>query len=194
MSSNRVVLAATAVFGGALAAGIAPSLQGRAHAGQLPGAMTAQGLAVGGPALQLAAVIAGVFVFAAIGELAARRLAGIRWATVSYCVATASAPLALMTFGNVRHVLLHGAAAVGIILARRLNPRFTRDDVVLLPTLLATYFAFFDLGIGKTPYPTFLRAAIALFALRLVIGWKSRAARPAFAFFAAPLAFIFQLQ
>ncbi|HJT16882.1 MAG TPA: hypothetical protein VJ853_05825, partial [Thermoanaerobaculia bacterium] len=194
MSSSWPIRAASAVFGGALGAAIAPALQGRAHSGQLPGAMTARGLAVDGPALQLAAVVAGVFVFALIGELAARRLAGIRWATVSYCIAAASAPLAIMTFGNVRHVLLHGVAAVGIVLARPLNPRFTRDDVVLLPTLLATYFAFFDLGFGKTPYPTFLRAAIAVFALRLLIGWKSRSARPAFAFAAAPLAFVFQLQ
>ena len=191
MSFERI---STAVFGGALAIGFAQALQPRAAAGQLPGAMTSEGLSTGGPFVQLAVLIVAVFVFARLGDVAARRLAGIRWARVSYCAAMLSSPFALMHFGNVRHVLLHGVVAVAIVFLRSLNPRFSRDDVVLLPTLLATYFAFFDLGFGKTPYPTFLRAAIAVFALRLIVGWISKRARPALAFAAAPLAFAFQLQ
>jgi hypothetical protein len=191
MSSERI---STAVFGGALAIGFAQALQPHAAAGQLPGAMTSEGLSTSGPFVQLAVLIVAVFAFALLGDVAARHLAGIRWAKVSYCAAMLSSPLALMHFGNVRHVLLHGVAAIAIVFLRRLNPRFSRDDVVLLPTLLATYFAFFDLGFGKTPYPTFLRAAIAAFSLRLIVGWMSKSARPALAFAAAPLAFAFQLQ
>ena len=78
MSSSWSVRLSTAVFGAALVVGIAPALQGRAHPGQLPSAMTGQGLAVEGPALQLAALIVGVIAFAAIGDLAAQRLDGVR--------------------------------------------------------------------------------------------------------------------
>src|SRR5438045_6553393 len=109
MSSNWSVRIATSVFGAAVAIGIAPALQGRAHPGDVPGAMAAEGLSPNGPFLQLAALILAVVIFGALGEIAARRLAGIRWATISYCATTASAPLALMHFGTVRHVLLHGA-------------------------------------------------------------------------------------
>ena len=194
MWSNWSVRIATAVFGAAVAIGIAPALQGHARPGELPGAMAAEGLSPVGPVLQLAALIVFIVVFAALGDIVARRLEGIRWATASYCVAMISAPLALMHFGNIRHVLLHGGAAAAIVLARKLDPRFNRDDVVLLPVLLSCYFAFFDLGFGKTPYPTFLRAAITVFALRIIVGWMSKRPRPALAFFAAPLAFVFQLQ
>ena len=68
-----------------------------------------------------------------------------------------------MHYGNLRHVLLHGVVAIGIIFARKLNPRFSRDDAILIPVFLATYFALLDLGFGKTPYPTALRAAIVVF-------------------------------
>src|SRR5947209_7230275 len=105
MSFERV---STAVFGGAIAIGIASALQSPAGADQLPGAMTAEGLSTAGPVVQLAVLIAVVIAFAALGGIAVRRLEGIRWARVSYCAALLSSPLALMHFGNVRHVLLHG--------------------------------------------------------------------------------------
>lgn len=108
-----------------------------------------------------------------------------RWAAWSCAIALASAPLTLMTFGNVRHVLLHGVVAAVIVFLRHLDPHFTRADVVLIPTLFALYFAFLDLNFGGIAAATFLRAAIILFALRLL--------RPGSAFAAAPLAFIFQI-
>src|SRR5438132_1263374 len=186
--------AATSVFGGALAVGIAPFLQLPASAGELPGALPTEGLSPAGPVLQLGVFLLFVALFAIVGTFAARRIATIRWATVSYCAALFSSPLPLMIFGNVRHVLLLGAVGFGVVLARNLQPRFTRDDVVLLPTLLACYFAFLDIGFGKTPIATFLRAAIAIFALRLIVGWISKSSRPALAFAAAPLALLFQMQ
>ena len=77
MSSDWSVRIATAIFGAAVAVGIAPALQGRAHPGDVPGAMAAEGLSTSGPFVQLAALILAVVVFAAISEIAARRLAGI---------------------------------------------------------------------------------------------------------------------
>jgi len=187
------VRAATAVFGAAVAIGVGPSLQFRAAPGELPGALPAEGLSPSGPVMQFAALLLCVIAFAILGDIAARPLRGIRWATVSYCAALFASPLPLMHFGNLRHVLLHGAVAIGIVLARKLQPRFSRDDVVLLPVFLAAYFAFLDIGFGKTPVATFERAAIAVFALRLAVGWLSRGARPALAFVAAPLAFLFEM-
>ena len=199
MSSDRgstaawMTRASTAVFGAALAIGIGPVLQHRATPNELPGALPVEGLSPSGPVLQFAALLLFLLTFAILGNIAARRLAGTGWANVGYCAALLSSPLPLMHFGNVRHVLLHGAVAVGILFARNLNPRFSRDDAVLLPTLLTCYFAFLDIGFGKTPLPTFLRAAIFVFALRIIVGSLSRMRHPAFAFAAAPLAFIFQM-
>ena len=191
MWSDRgwAVRAATAVFGAAVAIGIAPSLLFRAAPGELPGALPAVGLSPAGPVIQFAALLLFVFVFALIGKFvwSAAGLGGAeRWVRVGYCAALLSSPLPLMHFGNVRHVLLHGVVAIGIVLARRLNPRFSRDDVVLLPVLLAAYFAFLDIGFGKTPIATFERAAIAVFALRLLV-------RRPLAFAVAPLAFLFEV-
>src|SRR5258708_2835327 len=155
MSSDWSIRAATAVFGGAIAVAIAPALQFRASAGELPGALPAEGLSPAGPVVQFAAFLLCVFVFAIAGNFAARLLRGIRWATISYCAVLLASPLPLMHFGNLRHVLLLGAVAIGIVLARNLEPRFSRDDFVLIPVFLATYFAFLDIGFGKTPIATF---------------------------------------
>ena len=181
-----MVRAATAVFGAAVAIGIAPALQFRAAPGELPGALPAEGLSPAGPVMQFGALLLCIIAFAMVGNIAARYLDGIRWATVSYCVALFASPLPLMHFGNLRHVLLHGVVATGIVLARKLNPRFSRHDVVLLPVFLATYFAFLDIEFGKTAIATFERAAIAVFVLRLLV-------RRPLAFAAAPLAFLFEI-
>lgn len=173
---------------------IAPSLQRRASPGELPGGIVKEGLNPNGPLLQFAAMIAATFAFAWLARFVIPLVLERRWVTVSYCAALAGAPVTLMHFGTLRHVVLHGVAAAAIVAARRLDPRFTRHDCVLLPALLSLYFAFLDIGFGKTPAATFLRAAIALFALRVVAGVVVRAAKPGLAFAAAPLALLAQLQ
>src|SRR5436190_3095457 len=151
----------------------------------LPGAMKAIGLSASINAAQLLLIILVPAIITLIFGRFAPVIAERRWVAWSCAIALASAPLTLMTFGNVRHVLLHGVVATAIVFLRRLDPHFTRADVVLIPTLFALYFAFLDLNFGGTAAATFLRAAIILFALRLL--------RPARAFAAAPLAFIFQI-
>jgi len=189
-----MVRAGSAVFGGALAVSLAPMLQRRAASGELPGALPAAGLSPNGPILQFGLVVLFAFLFAIAGTFAARRLAGVRWATIGYVAATLSAPLPLMVYGNVRHVALHGLVAVAVLFLRDLRPRFTFDDVVLIPVLLSCDFSFLDIGFGRTPIAAFERAAIAVLALRLIAGVMTAAPRPALAFFAAPLALLFQLQ
>jgi hypothetical protein len=180
-----IVRTSIAIWGLALAIGLMPRLERHASPGDLPGAMKAIGVSASSNSLQLLLII----LVPAIVTLIFGRFTPViverRWVAWSCSIALASAPLTLMTFGNVRHVLLHGAVATAIVFLRRLDPKFTREDIVLIPTLFALYFAFLDLNFGGTIVATLLRAAIILFALRLV--------RPARAFAAAPLAFIFQI-
>jgi hypothetical protein len=191
---TSAIRAATAVYGGALAIAIAPALQRTASPGDLPGHMASNGLSPSGPPLQFAALLAGVLLFALLGGPIARLAGEKRWVIIGYCIAVGSAPLTLMHFGTWRHVMLHGVVAAGILAARRLEPRFSRHDAVLLPTLLSCYFAFLDLGFGKQPLATFLRAVIAVLALRLIVGAISRIEHPGLAFALSPLALLFQLQ
>ena len=79
MSSDWGVRLSTAVFGGAVAAGVASSLQLRAAAHELPGAMASEGLSPVGPVVQLAFVVAVLIAVSALIAAAAllpRRRAG----------------------------------------------------------------------------------------------------------------------
>lgn len=189
-----VVQSSAALFGVALAIGLAPVLDLRARPGALPGAMTAQGLDPAGPLLQFALLVVMTLLATFIGRRVAPLVLTKRWTAISYSVALASAPVTLMHFGTVRHVALHGLVAAAIVAARRLEPRFTRADVVLLPVVLSCAFAFYDIGFGRTPAATFLRAAIAIFALRVIVGVIARNDHPGRAFVAAPLALVAQMQ
>jgi hypothetical protein len=191
---GAAIRAATAIYGGALAIAIAPALQRPAAAGELPGHMASIGLSPSGPPLQFAALVAGVMLFALLGGPLARLAGPKRWVTIGYCAAAGSAPLTLMHFGTWRHVALHGVVAAGILAARRLDPRFSRHDAVLLPVVLSCYFAFLDLGFGRQPLATFLRAVIAILVLRLIVGAVSRIEHPGLAFAPSPLALLLQLQ
>src|SRR2546428_5064914 len=98
--------AATSVFGGALAVGIAPFLQRRSSPGELPGALPAEGLSPAGPVTQICAFLLFVAPFAIVGNVAARPIATIGWAAGSFCVALFSLPLPPMIFCNERHGLV----------------------------------------------------------------------------------------
>src|SRR5690349_12605584 len=98
MSSDWGVRASTAVFGGAIAAALVPSLQFRAASGELPGTLPAEGLSPAGPVVQFGALLVFTFGFAILGNIALRWLRGFRWATIAYCAALLSSPLPLMYF------------------------------------------------------------------------------------------------
>ena len=180
------VRASSALFGLALAIAIAPRLQGPAASDELAGALAQEGLNPRGPLYQWLAIVILPFAAALAAGLVIPKLRESRWALVAYCTAMASALLPLMHYGNLRHVLLHGAVGAAIVAGRRWQPRFSIEDVVLLPVLLSVYLALLDVGFGKTPAATFLRAAMIVFALRVIV-------RTPRALTLAPLALLFQM-
>ncbi len=188
------VRAAFALYGATLAVAIAPALQHRAQPGDLPSGITALGLDSSGPLRQLALIVVMAFAFAAVASLLMRFIVERRWAMWTSTIALASAPITLMHFGNARHLLLHGVVAAAVIAVRRVDVRFSRADAVLVPVVLSFHFAFVDLDFGHTPAATFLRAAIVTLALRIAVGAMARLPRPGYAFAAAPLAFLAQMQ
>lgn len=188
-----IVRAALALWGLALAIASMPRLALPARAGELPGALQNEGLSASTPLLQYALIILLPFLVTLAGQRVVPLIVERRWAAWSFAAALALAPVTLMHYGTFRHVVLHGVAAAAIVFARKLDPRFSRSDVLLVPCVLSFYFAFLDTGFGKTPAATFFRAAVALFALRLIVGAWSNGRRPAIAFALAPLAFLFQM-
>lgn len=188
-----LVRASLALWGFALAIGMMPRLQRPAGPTDLPGAMRALGLSASGPTNQFLLLVALTFLLPLLARPILSRVLEKRWVAWSFCIALATAPITIMHFGTARHVVLHGVFAAAILFARRLEPRFSRADIVLLPALLSLFFAFFDIGFGKTPAATLLRAAMLLFALRVIIGAISTSARPGLAFAAAPIALVFQM-
>jgi hypothetical protein len=120
------VRASSAAWGFALAVVLGSRLQRPAPPGQIPGAMTALGLDAAGPFLQLAALILVPMVCALAGGLVARRLAAApRWVRLTFCIALAAAPLALV-YGShgdaLPEVLLLGAVAAAAALGGRPVP------------------------------------------------------------------------
>jgi hypothetical protein len=173
-TDSWAIRASTALFGLSIAIGIAPWLQLPARASDPVSALRVAGYSPAGLILQFALAVLLTAGFAILGERVARVLDGYRWAAVSYCAALLLAPVALMFWGNLRHVGLLGATAAAIVAVRKRDPRFDRGDVVLIPIALSCYMAFLDLGFGRTPLPAFLRALIAVFALRLVVRASDR--------------------
>ncbi len=188
-----IVRASLALWGLALAVASMERLTLPAREGELPGALQNQGIASSTPMLQFALIISLPFLITLAAQRVIPILAERRWVAWSFSSILALSPVTLMHYGTFRHVMLHGIAAFALLFARRLEPRFSRSDVLLFPALLNFYFAFLDTGFGKTPAATFFRAAIALLALRLISGAVSKQARPAIAFAFAPLAFLFQM-
>jgi hypothetical protein len=180
---TAIIRASAALWGLGLAVAVMPRLQRPAAPDALPGAMRALGLSSSGPMLQFALLI----LLPVVCALLAARIELRGWAVWAFAAALATTPL---TGG----VALHALAAAIVFFARRIDPRFTRADIVLLPVTLALYFAFLDLGFGATPSASLLRAAVAALALRLVIGILAKGARPGLAFIAAPVAFVAQMQ
>lgn len=174
----RISLAA---YGFSLAIALAPRLALRARPDELLSALKLSGYSPTGLVLQFALAVALTALAAIGGAHLAPLLEGRRWAAIAFCAALLLAPVALMHFGNVKHVLQLGAAAAAIVLVRKREPRFALGDVVLIPAVFACEIAFLDLHFGGTPVATFIRAVIAVFAMRLVVA-------NADAWVAAPLA------
>src|SRR5438046_6457377 len=166
---KRAVVASTALFGFSIAIAVAPSLQLGAHASDLPSALKVEGLSPLGLILQFVIAVILTAIFAMIGERVARIVSDFRWAAISYCIALLLAPVTLMSYGNLRHLALHAIAAAAVVALRKRDPHFARGDVILIPIFLSTYIAFLDVGFGRTAVATSLRAAMVIFALRVIV-------------------------
>ncbi len=188
-----IIRASLALWGLALAIASMPRLALRARDGELPGALQSEGLSASGPLWQFALILLLPFVVTLAGQRVIPLLKERTWAAWAFAATLGLAPVTLMHYGTFRHVVLHGVAAAGIVFARKLEPRFSRSDALLFPCVLSFYFAFLDTGFGRTPAATFFRAAVVLFALRLIVGAVSKSRRPGIAFAFAPLAFLFQM-
>ncbi|HXH41542.1 MAG TPA: hypothetical protein VNN08_23135 [Thermoanaerobaculia bacterium] len=175
------VRASSAVFGLSLAIGLSPRLALRARPEEMISALKLAGYSPKGLVLQFLLAVLLTAGFAIVGDRIARHLAPYRWAAIAYSAALLLTPVSLMSYGNLKHVLLLGAVAAVIVAVRRRDPHFSQGDVVLIPVVLACYMAFLDIGFGHTAIATFLRAAIAILALRLLVPVSD-------AFVAAPLA------
>jgi hypothetical protein len=163
------VRASTAIFGFAVAIALSPRLQFPARPSDLPSALKAAGFSPTGLVLQFIAAVLVTAIFAVIGERVARVVAAYRWAAISYCITLLLAPVTLMSYGNLRHLALHAAVAVAIVALRERDPHFALGDVVLIPVFLSCHIALLDIGFGRTPIATALRAAMIVFALRLIV-------------------------
>lgn len=184
-ATKWAVRASTALFGFALGLALSPRLQLAAGPDDLLSAFSKAGFSPRGLVLQFGLAVALTALFAILGDKVARVLAPFRWAAVLYCGALLLAPVSLMYWGNLRHVLLMGGAAAAVVALRKRDPQFTRWDAVLVPTILSCYFAFLELGFGRTPLAALLRAIIAVFAIRMLV-------RSAEAMMASPLALLLQ--
>jgi hypothetical protein len=163
------VRASTALYGLTLGIAVAPYLRLRARPDDLLSALKVEGYRPAGSILQFLVAILLTAAFAILGERIARILAEYPWAANCYSIALLAAPLTLMYYGNWRHVLLIGLVAGAIVAFRRRDPHFTLRDAILIPAFLSCCIAFLDTNFGHTPVATAMRAAIAIFIVRMLV-------------------------
>lgn len=194
-SSAEILLTLAAVAWG-LGAGItiATLWIGEPHAGQLPGAMLAHALDARGPLRAIVSVILAPLVAAFLMRRFAAHAAGSRpWALRAMAIALASGLwLALIDpFDSIAILFLPLAAFAALFLCRQIDARFTRRDVILIPSAIALYITLAALWTAMPlPLVILFAAAIAL-ALRIVVTMMPGGLEPASAFALAPLGLLF---
>ena len=112
------------------------------HAGQLPGAMLAHGLDARGPLRAIVSVILSPLIAAfLIRPLAARASTAQPWVVRAMTVALASGLwLALVDpFESIVILFVPPMAAGALFLARGIEGRFTRRDIILIPSTITLY-------------------------------------------------------
>lgn len=164
------------------------------HAGQLPGAMLAHALDARGPLRAIVSVILAPLAAAFLMRRFAALAAGSRtWALGAMTVALASGLwLALIDpFDSIAILFVPLAACAVLFLIRQIDARFTRRDVILIPSAIALYITFAAVW-PAMPLPlAILFAASVVIALRIIITIMPGSLEPTSAFALVPLGLLF---
>ncbi|MGA7617455.1 MAG: hypothetical protein WBX15_20005 [Thermoanaerobaculia bacterium] len=189
-----ILVAAAAAWGFAVAIAASPLVQGSAVPGQIEGALKRSGTSPHGPIIVLLLLVIVPLASGAVtGALLSRIGEMKRWVSTTISIALVSALWIRLVGGSLTMTALAPAAGVLLtLLAARVEPRWSRMDVVLIPSTLSLYLAFLDLGSANLVF-LFVAAVFLLFALRLAVAAMLPFVRvPAVAFTFAPLALLLQ--
>ena len=154
----------SATWGLAAGIAIAQLMQRRAGSGALSFS----------PVLQIVVIVCFVFLGGAIGALWSRRVRG-GWSFHLTWIALASTPLSLIAGGGLSHVVVHALVAGAATGFGSMQPRFSRTDVILIPTTMAVYFAALEIVPAARPITLFLASVIVVLELRVAIKLTPRA-------------------
>ncbi|HUP61733.1 MAG TPA: hypothetical protein VNA69_15080 [Thermoanaerobaculia bacterium] len=193
---RRLFTAGGAVWGLSAAVTLLPFLRRPAPPGQLPGFMTAQGLDARGPYILIVALVLLALAGAIGGRILATRFATARpWAVRASCVALFLTPWIALEGGGIALTLVPVAAVVLFARLQNYDPRWSREDVLLVPSFLAAHLAALELFIQLQPVASAILAASLVLGVRLLVAarWRHPHA-PGRTFVAAPIAFLFELR
>jgi hypothetical protein len=183
---------AAATYGLGCAVAVAMLVIGDPHPGQLPGGMLAHGFDARTPMRMMLIAMAAPFVAAFLLTPLLRRLDGARtWVGVAVGAALSSGLwIAVEDPARVVAVVFVPlVAAAALFLARDLDARFSRRDVILIPAALALFAS-----LPKMPLALAVPlAAAGVMALRLIVAAMKPRVHPAYAFVLAPAALFFDV-
>jgi hypothetical protein len=163
---------AAAVWGFAIAISLLPFWLGPPYPGQLPGFAKTIGLDARAPMR----FVLGLMLIPLLWTLALRPLLSLlarddtrAWARNAF----ASAAVAILWFVIIDRNLAWVLIAPGLVLAasvamRKIDARFSRRDLILLPVLATVYLALLDL-VPRSVEQLFVLALLIVFAVRIVI-------------------------
>ncbi|HYU25900.1 MAG TPA: hypothetical protein VEO74_11895, partial [Thermoanaerobaculia bacterium] len=178
-TSSLLLRAASAAWGLAFAIALLPLWTRPARPGQLPGFATSIGLDANAPMHFIAGLMVLPIVFAFLSRF-------YRGAALLPIASMFAAFWLVLVDQNVAWTL--AVPAIGLIAGyflRDYDARFTRRDVILIPTTLTVFLALIDVADFLSIEKQFLVAAMLVVAVRLAV-------RRPYAFLLSPLALILQ--
>jgi hypothetical protein len=191
---ETMLSAAFAMWGLAVAIALLNVFERPAPPEQLPGLAKTLNFDAHGPFRWVAGLMLLPILLPLVLRPVARRLAdGAAWARNAALIA----PPVTLWLVTVRHydlwwtILPCALAIAACTLLRRRELHFTRRDVVLIPTFMATLLAVMDVRFMPTTIAIYI-AALLVFGLRIAVSFIRSPLPPALAFIAAPLALALQ--
>ena len=186
---------AAASFGIGLALSLYPLFLQPAPPGQLPGYMTAKGLdARASYRFFLAFVALTVLLPLVLRRFLQSFLEARGWArNTAIASMVASIWIGQITRDALWTLLPVSSVLVTVYALRNVDARFTRRDLILVPALLTLFFALVDIFQSLHVERALIVAALAVFALRLVVALiRRRGTPPAMCFVLAPFGLFLQ--